>query len=143
MATLKVWKAFEMDLATDVIRGGSRSAPKEIEVTGLKFDKEFTLATSTTLDLWTSADAVTNFDYLWLESDQDIYVEWTCDRGAEVGLVVFGDIIEANHPWDRFYDDALALYTANFATGTADVIDRIRLRNVSGTTANIRAVLIT
>lgn len=140
MATLKVWKAFELDPNT---KGGSRSAPIEIEVGGQKIDKEFTLATSTTLDLWTSADVLTNFDYVWIEADQDLYIEWTCDRGGEVGTVVFGDIMEANTPWDRFYDDALALYTANFATGTADVVDRIRLRNVSGSTANGRFVLIT
>jgi hypothetical protein len=143
MATLKVWKAFEMDLATDPVRGGSRSSPIEIEVSGLKIDKEFSLATSTTIDIWTSADAVTNFDYVWLEADQDLRIEWTCDRGGEVGTVVFADLMEALTPWDRFYDDAMANYTANYATGTADVVDRIRLRNVSGSTAYGRFVLIT
>lgn len=141
--TLRVWKAFQMETADGETKGGSKSAPIELSVAGQKIDKEFSLATSTTLDLWTSADTATDFDYVWIEADQDLRVEWTCDRGAEVGTVVFADLIEADTPWDRLYDDALANYTANFATGTADVVDRIRLRNVSGSTAYGRFVLIT
>lgn len=143
MALLRVWKAFALELPAYTVEGGSRSAPIEITVGGQVIDKRFTLATATTLDLWTSADAVTNFEYVFIESDQDIYVEWTCDRGGEVGTVVFADEIKAYTPWDRLYDDAIALHTANFATGTEDVVDRIRLRNVSGTTANGRFVLVT
>lgn len=143
MSLLRVWKAFELELPSRKVTGGSRSAPLELTVDGRNLDKDFSLATSTTLDIWTSSEPVTNFDYVWILADQDLYVEWTCDRGGEVGTVVFGDIIESNTPWDRFYDDALAVYTANFATGTADVIDRIRLRNVSGSTATGRFVLIT
>src|SRR5574339_718817 len=136
MATLRVWKRWELLGGLSPEEGGSLAQPTEITVDGLIEHRIIQLATSTTLTLWDSSEPITNFDYFWIKSDQDIRIEWTADTGGEVGTVVFADLIESNTPWDRFYDDVLALYTANFATGTADVLDRIRIRNVSGTTAN-------
>lgn len=143
MAILRAWKAWQLIGARAADAGGSLTEPIDITVDGLIEHKVIQLANNTTVVLWDSAESIATFDYFYIKSDQDIRIEWTCDRGAEVGTVVFADLIESNTPWDRFYDDALASYTANFATGTVDVIDRIRVRNISGSTANIEYVLIT
>lgn len=141
-ATLRIWDSWELLGGVKGDEGGSRSKPIELTVDGLIEHKVIQLATSTTITLWDSSESITNFDFLWFQADQDLYCEVTADRGAEVGTVVFGFIVESNTPFRLIYDDALANFTANFATGTADVIDRIRLRNVSGTTANIEYCLI-
>lgn len=142
MATLKVYNYWECDLNGVKYSDGSRAAPVEVTVTK-RLGGDITLADATTLDLWSSADSLTDFDYFWLISDVDIRIELTVDRGAEVGLEEIALLIESNTPFQLFYDDALALYTSNFAAGTADVIDMIRLRNVSGGTATISWALFT
>lgn len=146
MATLNVWKGYELTVDGEQIVGGSRSAPVQITVDGKRAELYRSLATSTTWTVWDGTDAqepLANFDYLFIESDQNVLLELTVDKGGEVGIVVFALEIQANRPFDLMADDAMALYTANFATGTEDVIDRIRIRNVSGSTASVRVMLIT
>jgi hypothetical protein len=135
------WEA--TDINGQPHKAGSLSEPIDIEIDGYIDDDTVSLATSTTLTVWDSAEALTDFDFFWLKADQDLYVELTCDRGAEVGTEELAFVIEANTPFRLIYDDALALYTTNFAALTADVIDRVRVRNVSGTTASIRRAIIT
>lgn len=144
-ATLRVWKAFEVVINGHVVAGGSRSKPVEITVAGSVLDDTKSMADSTTWTAWTTGSgvALTDFDYLYIESDQDVWLELTADVGAEVGTVVFAKQIKANEPFDLLHDDAYANYTANFGSGTADVVDRVRIRNISGNTANVRVVLVT
>lgn len=146
MATLNVWSAWELTSNGRQRKGGNRSAPVEVTVDGKVKDISTTLATATTVTPWDGTDtneALTDFDFLWLKSNQNILLELTCDKGAEVGTVVFAKEIQANQDFMLLSDDAMALYTANFATGTEDKIDRLRLRNVSGSTATIEGALVT
>jgi hypothetical protein len=141
---LSVYKAMNLPIGGGVLDRGSRSAPIQITVDGLHEELRKTLATATTWDVWSAgANVLADFDYLWIESDQDVSLELTCDVGGEVGTVVFAVIVKAGRPFDLLTDDAVALYTANFASGTTDVIDRLRIRNASGSTANIRVLLVT
>lgn len=142
--TLNVYKAMDLQIGGGPIVRGSRSAPIQITVDGLHEELRKQLATATTWDVWsTGANVLTDFDYLYIESDQDVSLELTCDVGGQVGTVVFAVIVKAGRPFDLLTDDAVANYTANFATGTTDVIDRLRIRNSSGQTANIRVLLVT
>lgn len=146
MATLNVYQAFDVTVNGVTVARGSRSAPSAVTVAGQKKEWNRSLATSTTALAWDGTDTnepLADFDFMYLKSDQDLLVEFTCDKGAEVGTVVFARKVLANEPLMLLHDDAMALYTANFATGTADVIDRIRVRNVSGSTAVVDVVLIT
>lgn len=143
MATLRVWDAWELVGGFKPDFGGSLAQPIELTVTGLIEHKVIQLATSTTITLWDSSESITDFDFLWFKADQDLRVELTIDRGNEVGDELIVLLIEANTPFRLIFDDGLALYTANFAAGTADVVDRVRLRNVSGTIANIEYALVT
>lgn len=143
MPILRIYDAWELDHDGTKSVGGSRSAPVEIEIDGQFIDRDFSLAASTTLDVWSSADAITDFDFLWFKADQDLRVELTVDRGNEVGDELLALLVEANTPFRLVYDDALALYTANFAAGTADVVDRVRIRNAGSSTANGRFFIAT
>lgn len=135
MATLRIYTGFECDLNGIKYSGGSRSSPVEITVTEY-LGGVISLANNTTLDLWSSASAVTTFDYFFMKCDVAIRVEVTVDRGGEVGDELMCFLVAANTPFQLIYDDALANYTANFGGGSADVIDRLRIRNVSGGAAS-------
>lgn len=145
MATLNVWQAYELTDNGVQIVGGSRAASKQITVAGQRKEAEKSLATATTWDVWTtgSSEPLTDFDFLWVESDKNVLLELTVDQNNGVGTVVFAIEVQANVPFLLCADDAMANYTANFATGTEDVIDKIRIRNVSGQTAIVRVLLIT
>lgn len=136
MATLRVWKAFEVDIGGVKYSGGSRSDALELTVTQAVQIGPFSLAASTTRTIWTgSSDELADFDFLWILSNADIRAELTVDADDDVGDELWGRIIEADMPFDLLGDGALADYTASFATGTADVIDRLRLRNASASAA--------
>ncbi len=144
--TLRIYDYWEVDTPQgEKVSGGSRSSPTEVSVDGLVSDESKSLATATTWDAWISGteEGLTDFDFFWMKADQDVRVELVCDANNGVGREEFALLIEANTPFRIIYDDALALYTLDFAAGTADVIDTIRIRNESGETAVIRRVLIT
>lgn len=134
MATLRIFNYFECDLNGARYSDGSRSKPVEKTVTQRR-GSDFSLATATSLTLWTSADQVTDFDYFWLICDQALKVEITVDRGAEVGSEELVFVHPANTPFQLMDDAALALYGGTLSGGTADVIDEIVVRNESGSTA--------
>lgn len=141
MPILREWLYWEVEHDGTKRFGGSRSSPLEITVDGQFLDKDFSLATATSLTIWNSAEAVATFAYVWLICDQDLKVEVTCDRAGDNGLEEFVFVIEANTPFRLVYDDALANYSGTLSAGTADVVDEIVIRNESGTTANGRFFL--
>lgn len=146
MATLNVYQAYELDVDGETVKGGSRSTPATITVTGKRKEWYCSLATSTTATVWDGTDTsepISNFDFVYIESDQNVWFEFTVDKGNEVGDEVFALEVQANVPKMLTSDDAYANYTANFAGGTEDVIDRIRVRNISGTTASVLVRMIT
>lgn len=144
MATLRVYKAFEVEIDGVPYRGGSRSSPLEISVTEAVQIGPFDLDATTTKTIWTgSSDELADFDYLWIVSDSDIWAELTVDVGGEVGDELWARVIEANRPFDLIGDGGLANYTANFATGTADMLDRLRLRNAGSEAARVTVFMAT
>lgn len=122
---------------------GSRTAPSETSVDGYVEHKTVSLATATSLTLWTSAEAITNFDKLYLISDQALKIELTVDTGGEVGSEEIVLVHPANEMFRLASDDALANYSGTLSGGTADVVDEIVIRNESGSTASIEYLLVT
>lgn len=141
MATLHIYDAWE--LVGSGKKGGSRTQPIELTVDGYVDHDKVSLATATSLTVWNSAEALTNFDFFWLQADQDLKIELTVDRGAEVGSEELVIVQEANTPFRLIYDDALANYSGTLSGGTADVIDEIVIRNESGSTAVVERAIIT
>ncbi len=88
---------------------------------------------------------ISDFDFACIETDLDgVLVELTCDKGNENGTMVFVQGIISGLPYFIPSNVSRALYTADFGSGVADVIDRIRIRNPNvSTAANVRLALFT
>lgn len=126
---LRAWSAFSVEGGPS---GGSLTVPVEIEVAGTVLDLRGELAAEATKSLWAASDASpADFDYLWFEADQDCQLEITVDTNNGVGDEILCIKVFANQPFQLIQDSAYANYTANFAAGTLDVIDRIRVKNLS------------
>ncbi len=81
-----------------------------------------------------------DFDFLWIESDLDVMLEFVVDDDADVGEVASTFPLEGSGtansygvPFILGRDDAYANYTVAFAAGTLDVIETIRARNLDDT----------
>lgn len=143
-ATIYLFQHFFVQVEGKKYDDGSLTDPVSISIDGKGESYEIQLATATTLDLWAaSSGKIADFDFFWLKLDQDVYVELTTDTNNGVGDEVYVLEADANKAFVLCSDTGLANYTANFGTVTADVVDRIRLRNVSGSTAKGRAFLFT
>lgn len=145
MATLSLYSAFQFTVGNDVIKGGNRAGAYSITVDGRYQRMSKSLATATTWEAWETADDNTspsNFDFLWILSDKAVFVEFTVDKGNEVGDETFILEAQANVPLILTSDDAAALYVS-ITSFTEDVIDRIRIRNNSGDTAAIDFCIVT
>lgn len=141
--TLSVYDYWECPDANGVMHSaGSRSAPQETSVNGLVEHRTIQLATATSLTLWTSAGAITSFEFFWIKSTQALKLELTVDRGGEVGSEEIVLLIPANKAFRLSSDDALANYSGTLSGGTSDVVDEIICRNESGSTANIEYAII-
>lgn len=143
--TIKLISNFTVAVNGVYVMNGSTAPTSITAASGLVFDRTLTIANGATAVLWDAAAAtnVTDFDFLWITSDQNIQIELNTDQnnsiGDEFGTVTVGP----NAPLVLASDDSYANYTANFATGTLDVIDRIRAKNSSGSTANVHIFLAT
>jgi hypothetical protein len=116
-----------------------------IDVDGYFKGERKTLAATTTWDFWEAGaeEPLSDFDYFEVRASGLIYVELTIDKGAEVGTVVSAISIPANRTWYLTDDGALALHTADFATGSLDVIDRIRIRNPGSSAVIVDPFMVT
>ncbi len=146
MPVLKVWQRFEIvDLLGVKHVGGSSVTPQTVSVVGTIKDEVKVVGAAVTWDFWVTGteEPLTDFDFLFIESDLDgVMVELTTDKGAEVGKVVSTVELKAGKPLMLNSDGSWANYTVDFAAGTLDVIDQIRIHNPAGN-ANVRAVLVT
>lgn len=149
-ATLRILNYFETIINGRTVDGGSRSDYQEMAISEPHFDKTFSIPVNTTIDAWGFSgvdESVSDFDYCFILSNKSgLYAEFTVDKGGEVGTVPFTLGLVANIPLPLPTKLAFANYTADFAGGTVDQIDRIRLHNPAGNsagTALVRLVLFT
>jgi hypothetical protein len=148
MATLTIRHDIDVVLGGEVIRLTNASTPPTLTVTK-KVDNVYTLADTTTIIVWDPTlpsvpVGVTDFKLLYILSDAQVYLEAV---GSKALTPSFSSIpIAANVPLVLGADDTYINYTvasADIYTGTLGVINRLRIRNVSGSTATIRVVLFT
>lgn len=147
--SVKVTCYFEVATATGILRVG-KTTPVSITADGTVLDRivsiasDATPATSlTSLFDDTVTGAPADFDFLYVISTQDIMLELTTDINGTVGDELYTVPLLANVPFILARDDSYAGYTAGFAAGTLDTIERIRASNISGSTAEVRVVAIT
>lgn len=146
-ATLRFWRGFHVEVDGVARRGGDIAQPVSITIAGAVKDDVKVIGTTTTWDAWASGaeEPLSDFDFLWIESELDgVQVELTIDKGAEVGREVLTITLKKDVPLVLADDAGFANYTVDFAGGTLDVIDQIRIRNPDGTnTANVRLFMAT
>ena len=145
MPTLHLYQMMDVEIENQRITLGSIAKPERITVNDPHLFATKSVATLTTWDVWASGteEPITDFDFLWIESDTNVILELTTDKDADVGTVVSTIEISANKPLVMTSDASYALHTADFATGTIDVIDQLRIRNATAGTAKVRVFLAT
>lgn len=115
----------------------SRSKPEE---------RDYSIADAATQNCWDPVAVDTenpgSFGFLAIWSDGDVDVAFHCDDGGEVGKVVFTLRVTQDVPLILGADDSYANVGVDDAfSGTLDVIDRIYIKNSSGTTRKIKVII--
>lgn len=139
MSTGLLYQYLRVIIGGRVWEFGQRNSPVSISLNGESRCEANVLSAGTTWDFWgfTSEEPVPSFGVLAIESDIDgVQVELTCDKGSDVGRKEFVVVLSAGVPFVLSSDDSIANHTSDFATGTLDVIDRIRIRNPSGASSS-------
>lgn len=122
---------------------GSQNEDYTITLDGFYLDLTRNLANNTIWDAWNAASGgLDSFRIAFIYTTRDMQVELVCDDNGSVGKRVFVIQTRANIPMFLPSNVSLANYTENFATGTPDVIDRIRIRNISGQAGDARLLLL-
>lgn len=140
---LRVYEQMEVGIGSDTFKCGSRSAPKEVTLTnGIVFDVKTQIAVNGMWSAWDSTQTPTQWDVLFISSDQDIYVEFLA------GSVTFAKAVTSGFPLILSQrstgQGAYTGYNTSDMTGGAETaISRIRIynRSTNSTSANVRMVL--
>lgn len=153
MATISVYQFFTVDIDGRTVDGGSRTVAKSIDITDKEvYDQTFKVAPTTAVKIWdkTENEAMGNFDFLWLESDLDLLIQFTTDAGTSDAYDVkklkgSGDAGVMGPAVVLGSDDTQLLDgTIDTFDGTADTVDEIWAYNESATdTARLRIVVAT
>ena len=153
MATLHLYQFFVLDLDDRYITGGSLSKARSVTIGDNEAaDQTFKVVPETAVKIWdkTENEAMGNFDFLWLESDLDVLVQFTTDAGTTdaynvkklKGSGTAGDMGPALILGSD--DTQLLDGTIDTFDGTADTIDEIWVYNEDDTdTARVRLVVAT
>lgn len=151
MAILSLTQHFTLTIGGENKEAGSLITPQEITVDGLVFECRTTVATEY-LDevLWTTGNGnIDTFDFLWFESDQDVFLELRntmvpdefllFEVKANIPFVLASDNIAGYDTTTRF-DDAALIEGTDW-----DQADQITVQNntTGGSTATVRLILIT
>lgn len=156
MTTPKVYVRTAVDVIVDgeKLSAGSTIEPVAVDIAGNEITNDsLVIAAETVVKVWDKDESgVGDFNFLYLACDRDLQVELTIDIGADVGtrlqtftLLGTGTAGKLGLPFMLGSNAAFASdYTASFAAGTLDTIERIRVKNTSSTnSAKLRRILAT
>ena len=167
MATLSLTTHFTVtnDAASGVdattITGGSTTTADTITVTNY-YDQKIAVADSTLVELWSDSSSVSDFDFLWVESERAVEIQLVCSEGGNlagnniengfcftlkpgVPFVLAGDdcrnMGNMNGTFNESnYQSEIDTWETNWA---ADTIDRIECYNGTGASAEVRIFVAT
>ncbi len=152
-ASIQLYQYFVLTIDGLPIMGGSLTQPKSIALAdGEIADQTFKVAPTTAVKVWdkTENEAMGNFDFLWLESDLDVLVQFVTDAGTtdayDVKELKGSDKAGEMGPALVLGSDDTQLLDGSIDTfdGTADTIDEIWVYNEDDTdTARVRRVVAT
>ena len=154
MANVNLYIKFDYtDADGNVYSDGSTTTAKTINIDGGEiFDRTYKVTTGTITEILSDA-MISDFDFLYIESDQAGEIQIVCNEGGttggsnlEAGMVF---AITAGVPFILSNDDsrnhagATTNIDAWIANWTADTIDRISWYHTTGSDAKVRVVAIT
>lgn len=137
MGLLKLFQHAVGEIDGVPIELGSLLIPTTRTITSLH-KQVVAVAVSTAVELFDVADDLSDFDFLWIQTDFDVMLELVTDAAAAIGRQSFtlglkGSGIAGKYGaafvLDR--DDSYANYTISFGGGTLDTIDRLTVKNLS------------
>ena len=120
MAILKVTQHFEVTIGGNKYEFGSKTTPQSITIgTEVIFVHEYSVATATLQELWSNS-RTSDFDFMFIESDQDCDIQLVSseDVSDELGFVI---ALLANVPFILSSDGSADLAGS---TVVAEDIDR-------------------
>ena len=151
MASVQLFQHFVINENERITTGGSLSKAKSITLgDGEVTDQTFKVAPVTAVKIWdkTENEAMGNWDFLWLESDLDVSVQFTTDaettdaydvkslKGSGVSGEM-GPALVLGSDDTKLLDGAIDVFT-----GTADTVDEIWVYNADASdTARVRLVV--
>jgi len=151
MPTLNLTQHFTLTIGGEAKEAGSLTTPQEITVDGYVFECRTTVATEYIDEvLWTTGDGnLDNFDFLWFESDADVFLELRNTMATDefllfevkagVPFVLTSDDVGGYQTSTRF-DDAALVEATDF-----DQVDQITVQKntTGGSAATVRLILVT
>ncbi len=151
MATLSVYQYFTVTIDDRTIQGGSLTTAKSVTLGDDEVaDQTYRVAPATAVKVWdkTVNAAMGDFDFLWLETDLDVLVQFTTDAGItdayDVKELKGSGTPGTMGPALVLASDDTQLLDGTIDTfdGTADTVDEIFVYNESATdTARVRRVV--
>jgi hypothetical protein len=153
MPVVQIYQYFVMDIGERPVQGGSLSKARSIALAdGEVSDQTFKVGPATAVKVWdkTENEAMGNFDFLWLETDLDVLVQFTTDAGTTDAYDVkelkgsgtagqMGPALVLGSDDTQLLDGSIDTFD-----GTADTIDEIWAYNADDTdTARVRRVVAT
>lgn len=152
MATISVYQYFTVDVDERTVSGGSLSVARTVAITDNEiYDQTFKIAATGIVKIWDKAEneALGDFDFLWIESDFDVMLQFTTDAGTSDAydmkeLKGSGEAGVMGPALVLGSDDTQVLGTIDTFAGAADTIDEIWVKNESASnTARLRIVVAT
>ena len=145
-------QSVELEIDGSRITVGSHSKPNTVDIAGEYQDKRVSVAASSGTDLlWNKAatsEPLSDFDFLALMATKAVTVEFIVDDGNNVGEVVFTIDLAAGKdglygPMFLLTSDASNANAAAGFSGTADVIEKIQVKNTGSTASLVRIIMAT
>jgi len=150
--SVQLYQYYIVDIDGKAYRGGSISSPVTVSAAGQKLDNVYSVATNTVQKIFDVDEGpLSDFDFLWIETDFDVMLELVTDDDADVGEEIYTVPLKGSQtansygaPLVLIGDDSYAGYTVNFAAGTLDVIETLRVKNLDNTnTASVHIFAVT
>ncbi len=153
MASIQIYQYFTVTLDGRTVQGGSLSKARNVTLGDNEIaDQTFKIAASGIVKVFDAAEneSLGNFDFLWIESDRDVWIQFTSDVASTnvydvKELKGSGTAGQMGPALVLGTDDTQLLDgTVDLIDGTAGTIDEIWVKNQSSTeVARVRIVVAT
>jgi len=149
--TAKIYFRVDIDSGDEHISlGKGERAAIAYNISGDEYaHQQYTIETTTSQLIFDGPNAMpfADFELIAIISDLDLEIELVVDDNSTIGKVVNNFSIKQNVPFILADNAARAIVGGvlgeNFADGTADTIDEIRLKNNQATSATVEVLIAT